>query len=234
MATYKGFTYEVEQDEDPDSPADWMDEEGLVLWKQSRRRGVALQIGADSVEDAVDVTHYCMDAGYECYGVGCGETSVWVIGSEPIDVAQDGWDNDFYGVVLLKKRDPVEQFATGKLQSDRVKEILRPWNAYLQGEVCTFRVMGGDGEILESGCGIYCDSEKSARRWAEEAAQEAIDALEGATRKLTYLVYGETETRVTEVPVEMSTYTALQQAAEKHGKAVVAYDHFVRAAVSCG
>lgn len=167
---YKGYTIRVVQDEDPESPDGWDDDEVFLVGFSGRnfevtRDGLKCPEDIEDWRDEYDI--FQLDA-YIHSGV-----SLHLSGSGP----SCGWDRGQIGFALVKKRSELEQLGQVQTWPDRPSQrklaegLVETWNQYLSGDVWGYIVEDSDGEEIEALWGCYGSD------YCLEEAKELVDCL---------------------------------------------------------
>lgn len=146
---YKGFTIETHYDQDPLSPLDDEDQEGIKIWVHPRSRH---RIGN------VEAPEFPMEPGDVTLPLYLYDHSGIAISTTPFSCP---WDSGQVGWVYLPKKQ-VERFFEDDNENRARKMIvsfIAHYNKYLQGEVYGYVVEDSDGFHLDSCWGIYDDDE---------------------------------------------------------------------------
>lgn len=178
---YKNCTINIYHDDSPESPADWHDDQIMVLGFNSRYFSVGDQYTQEEIIDAISGGKYedgsrsdsaqdlikkfwvfelsayihsgvALRLGESCGPCGPGHTRY----VEPLQKLsrEDAEDRAAFGVVLISKGEA----RTKKEASKRAQGIVECWDQYLNGEVYGYQVETPDGETRGNCWGFYGDT----------------------------------------------------------------------------
>jgi hypothetical protein len=157
-----GFTVTIEQDEDPQSPDEWGDEEvflGEVHHRNYRKFG-----RKDHHTAPIDEDGSCPFEVYPVRLVDYGGAN-----GCKLQFLDKDEDDNASGRIFVKRLTPLEMLGRVITMDELAENLLQTWNTYLQGEVYAFSIRDADGEYVDS-CGGYYGY--------DECHQEALSAVD--------------------------------------------------------
>lgn len=163
---HKGFTIEIQQDQDCESPQEWGDD-GLFLVAKHRQFQVNppndkknYNFDPQDVIDEYKKTHHVF--GLEAYI----HSGVVLALSREGNFPDRQWDVSQLGVVFISKKEA----RTAKKARTLALGLIETWNDCLSGNVYGFIVNDGSGEMVESVWGFYGDYDKEGGALTEARA----------------------------------------------------------------
>jgi hypothetical protein len=180
---YKGYTIEIEQDQDAESPREWSNAAVLVL---SHRR-YDLPHEADINNDAVHsieefITHVVdkHDARFFFPVWGYDHSQLVFKAGERTYPFNDPWDSGFAGLAFITNATIAEHFPTGFEPSDQYPTLdawakavvdgeIETYNQWATGDVWVFTIYNAQGAVVDSCGGLF------GFDYALEEAKAAVD-----------------------------------------------------------
>lgn len=169
---YKGCTISIAQDENPQSPNEWGNEELFLVgyhrdFTVKRDKIITKSDAVDIVNCEGDNSH--ITDKYYCFGL-----EAYIHSGVVLALSQEGsfpdrqWDVSQLGLVLVSKL----EFNTKEKARKAALSLIEEWNDYLSGNVWGFMVRDKNSKLLDSCWGFYGDEGK------EEALKEAKEHVD--------------------------------------------------------
>lgn len=162
---YKGYTYEIENDDMADDPRDFDNLGKMVL--AHKRYGFANEIDFDfgAYHSWNEVEGALIDMGYRIQPVYMYDHSglSFSMGGYGVGWYHAQWDAGQIGYIVVKDADIRKWFGVKRITDavlskaiDVLDSEVKEYGAYCNGDVCRWFLYDQDGELIDS-CGGYYD-----------------------------------------------------------------------------
>ena len=165
------LTIDIVQDRDAESPRDWENLGTMVCFHSRYNLGDKHKLDVDEAiklmlrKDVIALPLYLYDHGG--ISMSCSDFG-------------DKWDSGQVGFIYIEKAKILKEFNVKRLSKKlleqvvkQLKQEVKTYSQYLEGDVYGFQIKDGDGEVLDSCWGFI------GYDHVTEAANEALEASKG-------------------------------------------------------